>query len=167
MWYEIPSAIINVYVNVLYSKVYLYSTFKCQWQTKVLYKIKSSATINNTSKNSTKQRGRNQNKTQQQVTHARVNRWVLRRVLKMERLVADRTDRGKAFHSVGAATAKARSPLDFKRDRGTSRTNWSADLRALEGRCTLIRSDKYSGAIPYRDLNTNILKSILYLTGSQ
>ena len=108
----------------------------------MLYKIKSSATINNTSKNSKKQRGRKKpKKTQKQDTttgdstqpKARVNRWVLRRVLKIERLVADRTDRGKAFHSVGAATAKARSPLDFKRDRGTSRTIWSADLRALGG----------------------------------
>jgi len=92
----------------------------------------------------------------------------LRHFLKVERL-ANHTENGKALHSVGAATAKARSPLVLRNDQGTSRTNWSADFRALEGPCTIIRLEKYSGASPYRDLKTNkrFLKSILYLTGSQ
>lgn len=70
---------------------------------------------------------------------------------------------------MGARTANAWSPLDFEKERRTSETNWLADLRALEGWCSWIRSDRYSGARLLRALKTNkrILKSILYLTGSQ
>ena len=91
-----------------------------------------------------------------------MNKCVFSWVLKVERLFAVRTPRGSAFHKVGAAAANARSPLDFKKERGTSNTARLADLRALEGWWIVTRSARYFGASPFRDLKTNrrILKLI-------
>ena len=46
---------------------------------------------------------------------------------------AARMWRGRQFQSLGAATAKALSPLVFSLDPGTSNSSWSADCGALEG----------------------------------
>ena len=87
----------------------------------------------------------------------------------MSKVSADLIGSGKLFHSSGAATEKERSPLVFNLDLGTSRKKASADLRALVGLCTCIRSVKYAGANPFKILKTNIriLKSIRKRTGSQ
>ena len=45
---------------------------------------------------------------------------------------ADLIERGMLFHNVGAATAKAGSPLIFSLGRGTARSPKSANLRELE-----------------------------------
>ena len=44
---------------------------------------------------------------------------------------ADLIERGMLFHSLGAATAKARSPLDLSLDWGTARSPKLDDLRGL------------------------------------
>lgn len=72
-----------------------------------------------------------------------MNKRVLSRDLKAEKLFVDRTERGNVFYRMGAATAKDQSFLVFKRDCGAFKIIWSADLRALEGRCSLTRSDYY------------------------
>ncbi len=40
--------------------------------------------------------------------------------------------RGKLFQSLGAATAKAQSPLDLQRERGTDKRSWLQDLNDLD-----------------------------------
>ena len=53
------------------------------------------------------------------------------------------TCKGRLFHSSGAATAKARSPLVMRVWFGYGVNNdWSADLRALGGSYLLTRSVK-------------------------
>jgi len=63
----------------------------------------------------------------------------------------------------------ALSPLLFSFPHGTTKSKWSADLRALDGAYCLISSDRYLGARPLRDLKTNIkiLKLILKWTDNQ
>jgi len=51
----------------------------------------------------------------------------------MDKLPAVRTATGNEFQSVGAATEKARSPLDLRLDLGTSRIIMLAERRSLEG----------------------------------
>lgn len=78
-------------------------------------------------------------------------------------------DRGYVFHRVGAADVNAWSALDFEKDGETSKTSWSAEMRAQEGWCNFVRSDKNSRASPFKDFQTykRIVKSIVHLTGSQ
>ena len=45
----------------------------------------------------------------------------------------DLIERGMLFHSLGAATAKARSPLDLSLDWGTAKSPKFDDLRGLTG----------------------------------
>lgn len=67
--------------------------------------------------------------------------------------------RGRLFQSFGPATANALSPMLFSITRGTTKSKWSADLRALDGVYWLIRSDKYLGARPLREKKKfNIIK---------
>ena len=101
---------------------------------------------------------------------AREKRCVFNRDLKMLIDLAALIWGGRLFQSSGAATAKARSPLDLSvRLLGTASRDWSADLRALGGLCLCISSAIYGGARSFRDLKVNkrILKSILCLMGSQ
>ena len=66
--------------------------------------------------------------------NAKEKRCVFNRDLKMLIDGADRMWRGRLFHRVGAATAKARSPRDLKvRLFGMVRRDWPPDLRALGG----------------------------------
>ena len=76
---------------------------------------------------------------------------------------------GRSFHSCGAATAKARSPLDTSLDRGTFRSLLVPDLSGFELEAYSRRSVMYCGARPLRALKTNmsVLNLTLYLTGSQ
>ena len=61
---------------------------------------------------------------------------------------------GRLFQSLGAAEAKARSPLLLSPLGlfGTSKSNWLADLSALFGTYRSTSSDRYRGARPFRDL---------------
>ena len=102
--------------------------------------------------------------------NAREKRWVLRRDLKTSIDWADLIFSGRLFHSSGAATAKERSPLVLRViNVGGVSSDCPADLRALGGSYGLTKLVKYKGARPLMDLKANnkILKSILYLTGSQ
>ena len=76
---------------------------------------------------------------------------------------------GRLFHSVGALTAKALSPLVTRFDLGRSSSAISDDLRHLTGSWGSNKSDKYCGARPLRALKVSnkTLKSILKVTGSQ
>ena len=67
--------------------------------------------------------------------------YVLRRDLKTGKVVEALTWGGRAFHSVGATTEKDLSPRDFSLDLGTLRSDWSADLRALDGSFGTMSSD--------------------------
>ncbi len=48
---------------------------------------------------------------------------------------------GNVFQSLGAAMAKARSPLDFNFDFGTVNKLWLADLKVLSG-CSHNKSER-------------------------
>ena len=98
-----------------------------------------------------------------------LNRWLLRSFLKQSRDRAFLISCGILFHSVGAAIAKARSPYDFKRLRGTCRSSWSDDHRALFGWYSIKRSSRYCGASSWMHLyvSVRILKMIRLFMGSQ
>ncbi len=72
----------------------------------------------------------------------------------------------KLFHNLGAATAKAQSPLDLSLDVGTSKSNSLDSLSALAD-VRIWSSTKYWGARTSNILTTHIkiLKSILKQTG--
>lgn len=50
------------------------------------------------------------------MSQAKENRWVVRKVLKMDKDGAFLRWRGTSFHNIGAATAKERHPLSSFRD---------------------------------------------------
>lgn len=56
--------------------------------------------------------------------------------------------RGSAFHSLGASTEKALSPMDFNLDEGCFRRSESDKRRVREGLYGVINSHKYEGAVP-------------------
>ena len=74
---------------------------------------------------------------------------------------------GKAFHTVGPAWKKARSPKVFRVTLGIT-SNVSESDRRLLG-FTTSSSDKYCGASPFNVLKTKsaILNSTLNFTGNQ
>ncbi len=55
---------------------------------------------------------------------------------------ADLIQRGRAFHKLGAATEKARSPLHFSLDFGMLNNLWFDDRRDKRGRCSVNKSDR-------------------------
>lgn len=59
---------------------------------------------------------------------------------------ADLTGRERLSHSLGPATAKARSPLNFSLDLGYDGVILSDDRKHLAGLLTFTRSDKQDGA---------------------
>lgn len=65
-------------------------------------------------------------------------KYVLRLAVKAETVGASLTNSGRLFHRLGAATAKAQSPLCFSLALGTARSMQSADLRDLDGTCDVL-----------------------------
>ena len=61
-----------------------------------------------------------------------LKRKVFKSPLKMLRDVADFKSEGREFHNRGATDPKARSPLVFRRVRGTTNRPWFEDLRERE-----------------------------------
>ena len=72
-------------------------------------------------------------------------------------LEVERRAGGKLFHARGPATANARSQIDARRVYGTTRFEVDADCgwrRAVLPTDT-VRSDKYPGAVPFRQPYTS------------
>ena len=63
---------------------------------------------------------------------------------------ADLIGMGMLFHSLGATTAKARSPLSLSFDRGTAKSPESANLRDLK-----VDQRWSEGTSPFKALKTN------------
>ncbi len=96
-----------------------------------------------------------------------VNKYDFNNDLKLEIVRADLILTGNTFHSFGAATEKARSPLSFNLALGIVQRCWSEDLKDLAEVWRFTRTSRYVGAKPFKDLKTNTksLYSIQKRTG--
>ena len=77
---------------------------------------------------------------------ANLNKCVFSCFLKASTETAERKAIGSAFHRFGATASKERSPLVFKRVRGTTSNPWLEDLRGLFVVYEWSRSEIYTGA---------------------